>query len=249
MKQLNSCWRKFLLSLFVTAVSILPGASLRAENSAIIPMSRTNSGWIARNEEINQQAKAGHIDLLYVGESLVEHYRNQGKEVWAHYYDHRNTLNAGIGGDRTEHVLWRIEHGNIEGISPKAAIVMIGQNNGKYNTGEEIAEGVTLIIQKMRAKLPDTKILLLGITQRHEKPTPERASFDKANRILSALADDKMIFYMDLNPLFVKPDGTIPKKLMYDFEHPTPEGHRIWAEAIEPVVSKLMKDTPVTKMK
>jgi beta-glucosidase len=197
---------------------------------------------------MNQQARQGHIDLIYVGDSIVEHFDNQGKAVWDHYYAGRHALNLGISGDRTEHVLWRLDHGNIDGITPKLAIVMIGQNNGGHNTGEEIAEGVTAVVEKLRARLPTTKILLLGIFQRREKPTPERAVLARANEIVAKLADGKNIFYLDINPVFVQPDGSIPRSLMPDFEHPSPLGHRLWAEAIEPKVAELMGDKPIAPM-
>ena len=229
-------------------MSLTFGQAALAENSAIVPVARTNASWIQRHELMNRQAQKGHIDLIYVGDSIVEHYNKQGKEVWAHYYADRNALNLGISGDRTEHVLWRLDHGNIEGITPKLAIVMIGQNNGGHNTAKEIAEGVTAVVQRLRAKLPGTKILLLAIFQRREKPTPERAVLDKANEIVSKLADGKTVYYMDINHIYVQPDGSIPKSLMYDFEHPTPLGHKVWAEAIEPKVAELMVDKPVAPM-
>jgi len=235
------CW-------LLIAMSLTFGQAALAENSAIVPVARTNASWIQRHELMNRQAQKGHIDLIYVGDSIVEHYNKQGKEVWAHYYADRNALNLGISGDRTEHVLWRLDHGNIEGITPKLAIVMIGQNNGGHNTAEEIAEGVTAVVQRLRAKLPGTKILLLAIFQRREKPTPERAVLDKANEIVSKLADSKTVFYMDINHIYVQPDGSIPKSLMYDFEHPTPLGHKVWAEAIETKVAELMGDKPVAPM-
>ncbi len=214
-------------------------------NTAIIPVAKTNAGWIARHEAMNQRAKQGNVDLIYVGDSIVQHFDNQGKETWDRYYAPRNSLNLGISGDRTEHVLWRLDHGNIEGIKPKLAIVMIGQNNGGINTGEEIAEGVIAIVQKIRTKLPGTKILLLAIFQRREHPTPERGVLDKASVIASKLADGKTIFYMDINYFYMKPDGTILRDLMYDFEHPTPLGHRVWAETIESKVAQLMGDKPI----
>jgi len=229
----------------MVALALTVTSEAFAENPAMVPVARTNASWIQRHESMNQKARQGHIDLIYVGDSIVEHYENQGKEVWAHYYAGRNALNLGISGDRTEHVLWRLDHGNIEGISPKLAILMIGQNNGGYNTGEEIAEGVVAIVQKLRARLPSTKILLLGIFQRREKPTPEREVLAKANEISSKLADGKNVFYLDINDVFVRPDGTIPRSLMYDFEHPTPLGHRRWAEVIEPKVAELMGDQPL----
>ncbi|MCC6699740.1 MAG: GDSL family lipase [Candidatus Hydrogenedentes bacterium] len=230
-------------------LSLLASASASfAENTAIVPVPGEGDNWTRRNDAINARVKEGNVDLIYIGDSIVQHWDAQGKAVWDHYYAKRNAVSMGISGDRTEHVLWRLTHGNIEGISPKLAIVMIGQNNGPFNTGEEIGAGVTAIVQILREKLPNTKILLLAIFQRREKPTDERAVLDKANEIAAKLADNKVIFYMDVNYLFLRPDGSIPASLMPDFEHPNEEGHRIWAEAIEPKVAELMGDSPVEKM-
>lgn len=248
MQNQNHHWRNLAFSFFTVALALTLAKPVFGANSAVVPVARTNADWISHHESMNKKAKQGHIDLIYVGDSIVEHFNNQGKEVWDHYYASRNALNLGIGGDRTEHLLWRLDHGNIEGISPKLAIVMIGQNNGGQNNGEEIGEGVTAVVQRLRNKLPNTKILLLGIFQRREKPTPERAVLAKANEIASKLADGKSVFYMDINNIFVQPDGSIPKSLMPDFEHPSPKGHRIWAEKIEPIVARLMGDIPVEPM-
>jgi beta-glucosidase len=218
-------------------------------NTAIIPVSPDNKpNWMKRHEWINGEAKKGGVELIYVGDSIVQHFDSKGKDTWERYYAPRHALNLGISGDRTQHVLWRLDHGNIDGISPKLAIVMIGQNNGGHNTGKEIAEGVTAVVQRIRTKLPETKILLLGIFQRRAKPVPERADIAQANGIISMLADNKTIFYMDINPVFLQPDGTIPTVLMPDFEHPSPLGHRLWAEAIEAKTAELMGDKPVAPM-
>ena len=104
-------------------------------------------------------------------------------------------------------------------------------------------------MERIRTKLPKTKILLLGIFQRREKPTPEREVLAQANAILAQLADDKNIFYRDINPIFVQPDGSIPASLMPDFEHPSAEGYRLWAETIEQNVSELMGDPPLTTLR
>ena len=171
-----------------------------------------------------------------------------GQPVWDHYYAQRNGVVLGMTGDRTEQVLWRLQNGNIDSISPKLAIVMIGQNNGPFNTGEEIGAGVTAIVQMLRKKLPETKVLVLAIFPRGEKPTKERAVLATANEIVSKLADGKYVFYMDVNYLFLRPDGSIPASRMPDFEHPSEEGHRVWAAAIEPKVAELMGDAPTAEM-
>ena len=208
--------------------------------SATVPVAKTKPAWIERHDAMNAKAKAGDIDLIYIGDSIVQFFETKGIDVWNRYYAPRKALNLGISADRTQHVLWRLDHGNIDGISPKLAIVMIGQNNGGHNSAEEIAQGVTAIVERIRTKLPQTKILLLGIFQRREKPTPEREVLAKANKILSQLDDGKTIHYMDINNLFVQADGTIPSDLMPDFEHPSAKGYQVWAEAIEPEVKKWM---------
>jgi beta-glucosidase len=223
-----------------TAAVAAPGA-----NTATTPEPRDKPAWAHRNQAMNDRVKAGHVNMLWIGDSIVERWENKGKEVWDKYYAHRDAVNLGIGGDRTQHVLWRLDHGNIDGVSPKLAVVMIGQNNGPDNTAEEIAEGVTAIVTKLRQKLPDTKILLLGIFFRGEKPNEEQIKLAKTNDIIAKLADGQHVFYMNINHIFLQADGTIPSSLMPDFEHPNAEGCRVWAESIEPKVAELFGDTPI----
>jgi lysophospholipase L1-like esterase len=152
---------------------------------------------------------------------IIERYETQGKGTWDRYYAPRHALNLGMSGDRTEHVLWRLDHANLAGLAPTLAIVMIGQNNAGHNTAEEIGAGVTAVVQKIRPKLPTAKLLLLAVFPRHAKPTKERAVLAKASRIAAQLADNHTIFYMDINWIFLRPDGSIPAELMPDFEHPS----------------------------
>ena len=217
-------------------------------NTAIIPVPGGGVTWRTRHEAINARAKQGNVDLIYIGDSIVRSWMWDGTPVWEHYYAKRNGMIAGMTGDRTEQVLWRLEHGNIDGISPKLAILMIGQNNGPFNTGDEIAEGVAAIVRLLRQKLPATKILVLAIFPRSERPTPERQVLAKANSLIAKLADGKMVFYQDVNDLFLRPDGGISATLMPDFEHPNEQGHRVWAAAIEPRVAQLMGDRELDEM-
>jgi len=221
-------------------------AAALAANTAIEPVSNWDkTPWMARHQAKNERAKQGHADLIYVGDSIVQFYEKQGKDTWDRYYAPRNALNLGMSGDRTEHVLWRLDHGNIDGIAPKLAIVMIGQNNGGHNTAEEIGAGVIAVVQKIRAKLPTTKILILAIFPRREKPTEEREVLATASLIAAKLADNTTIFYMDITKIFLRPDGSIPAELMPDFEHPSAKGYRRWAEAIESMVAALMGDQAI----
>ncbi len=136
------------------------------KNTAVEPV--FHAGTTAKHERINERAKQGDVDLLFIGDSITDNWAGPGKQVWEKYYGNRKAMNAGIGGDRTQHVLWRLDHGNVDGISPKLAIIMIGTNNsnGNDNTAEEIADGIKAIVKELRDKLPETKILLLSIFPR-----------------------------------------------------------------------------------
>ncbi|MCX6885405.1 MAG: GDSL-type esterase/lipase family protein, partial [Verrucomicrobia bacterium] len=162
--------------------AVVPGGKA---NSAVVPVPGGGDTWKTRQEAINARAKQGNVDLIYIGDSIVRSWQWDGTPVWDYYYAKRNGMIAGMTGDRTEQVLWRLQNGNIDGISPKLAIVMIGQNNGPFNTGEEIGAGVALIVQTLREKLPKTKILVLAIFPRGEKPTAERAVLAKANEVVA----------------------------------------------------------------
>ena len=182
------------------------------------------------------------MDMIFIGDSITHSWENNGKEVWQKYYGHRKSVNLGFSGDRTQHVLWRLDNGNIDGISPKVAVIMIGTNNSNKddNAAEEIADGIIAICKKLRAKLPSTKILLLAVFPRAPQPCPQREKIAKANKIASKIADGKMIHYLDIGQKFLQPDKSISKEIMPDYLHLTPKGYQIWAEAIEPTIVKLM---------
>ncbi len=162
--------------------------------------------------------------------------------MWAKYYAPRKAVNLGFSGDRTQHVLWRLENGEIDGISPKLAVIMIGTNNsnGKDNTAEEIADGIKVICRKLRKELPEMKILILAIFPRAPKPCPQRAKNEKASELASKIADGKMIHYLNINKQFLTEDGTLTKEIMPDFLHPNTKGYEIWAKAMEPKIAELM---------
>jgi lysophospholipase L1-like esterase len=245
MTQRKTYLRKWTLPIMLAAVAMTVALSAAAVNFAIVPTPRDGKRWVEHHKEIGDRLNKGHANVLWIGDSIVQRWEDDGKKIWKKYYGHRDAVNMGIGGDNTEHVLWRLDHCNIEKVSPKLAIVMIGQNNGPSNTAEEIAEGVTAIVTKLRQKFPDMKILVLGIFFRGEKPNDEQTKLAKTNDILSKLDDGKHVFYMNINKIFLRPDGTIPKSLMPDCEHPNKEGCRVWAEAIEPKVAELLGETPI----
>jgi len=231
---------------FVLFAALCAAASAKdaAPNPATTPAPRPDAWWQQRHKAMNDRVQKGNVDLIFIGDSITHGWEGAGKKVWEKYYAGRNAVNLGIGGDQTCHVLWRLEHGNIDGIAPKLAVIMIGTNNAGHSphqTPEQIADGVKAIVERLRAKLPDTKILLLGIFPRGaDGQDPIRQINEKANAIFSKLADERTVFYLDIGPKFLKDDGTLPRDVMPDLLHPNAKGYEIWAEAIEPSVAKLM---------
>ncbi len=199
-------------------------------------------GFLARHNRFNERVKKGGVDLLFIGDSITQGWEGEGKSVWAKQYEKRNAVNLGIGGDRTQHVLWRLANGNLEGIEPKAAVLMIGTNNsnGRDHTAEQIADGIKAIVAALREKLPKTKVLILAVFPRGEKPNPQREKNAKASELAGKLADDKHVFYLDIGPKFLAEDGTLSREVMPDLLHLSPKGYQIWADAIEPKLKELM---------
>jgi lysophospholipase L1-like esterase len=204
-----------------------------------------NNGFLKRHEGFlkDLEAKNGKVGVLFVGDSITDGWRTGGKKVFEQNYGPMDPYNIGIGGDRTQHVLWRLEHGEVDGINPKAAVLMIGTNNLGSNSNEEIVAGVTKIVQTLHSKLPNTKVLLLAIFPRGAKADdPNRARIKAINAELAKLDDGgKTVKYLDIGPKFLEPDGTLPKDIMPDALHPNEKGYQIWADAMGPTLAGLMK--------
>jgi beta-glucosidase len=216
------------------------------EHSAVVPVprsdERTARWWNSRHEMVNERLKKGNVDLLFIGDSITHGWENVGKDIWEKYYAPRNAVNMGFSGDRTQHVLWRLDHSNFEGISPKLAVIMIGTNNsnGNDNTAEEISDGIITICQRLRTQFPKMKILLLAIFPRNPEPSPQREKNAEASLLASRIADGKMIHYLDINDKFLTEDEKLTKEIMPDYLHPNKTGYKIWAKAIESKVAELM---------
>ncbi len=198
--------------------------------------------WMPRHEGVLKQISEKQVDLIFVGDSITHGWEGDGRKYWDKYYAPRNAVNMGFGGDRTQHVLWRLEHGEIDGISPKLAVLMIGTNNSSdiNYTAADIADGIKAICAKMRTEIPETKILILSIFPRGEGPSPQREKNAKASRLASVIADDDMIYYLDINEKFLDDNMVLSKDIMPDLIHPNAKGYKIWAEAIESTVAELM---------
>jgi beta-glucosidase len=215
-------------------------------HSAVVPVQmnipQVASWYGPRLKTVDERLKQGNADMLFIGDSITNGWDNTGKEVWDRYYASRNAVNMGFGWDRTQHVLWRLDHYDLTAVSPKLAVVMIGTNNsgGNDNTAQEIADGIITICKRLRTQLPKTKILLLAIFPRGPRPTPQREKNAQASLLASQIADGKTIFYLDINSSLLSADGALSRDVMPDFLHPNKAGYEIWAKAMEPTLARLM---------
>jgi lysophospholipase L1-like esterase len=191
------------------------------------------------HEQFLKRTKEGPIDILFLGDSITEGWNNKAKDLFAKTYG-PNAANFGISGDKTEHVLWRITNGELDGIKPKVLVLMIGTNNTGNCDAPDIAAGVTKIVTTIREKLPDTKILLLAVFPRERTPE-QNDKITEINKIIAKLDDGKTIRYLDIGDKFKDASGHIPKEIMQDGLHPTAKGYEIWAEAMGPLLKEMMQ--------
>ena len=201
-----------------------------------------NADFMRKHEQFVKTAREGKAQLVFIGDSITAGWGAK-KPIWDKAFGTYQPANFGIGGDRTQHVLWRITNGELDGIKPKAAVLLIGTNNVAPDSAEGIAKGITVIVETIRAKQPQAKILLLAVFPRGEKaaPNPAREKIKKVNAIIAKLDDGKNVFFLDIGAKFLQPDGSITKATMPDFLHLTDTGYQIWADAIGPKLAELMK--------
>lgn len=243
--------RPLIAGLLICSVTGL--AAAQPKNTATTPEAR-KGGPADRHEKLLKRTAMGHVDVLFLGDSITQGWEGNGKDVWAKHFEALHAGNYGIGGDRTQHVLWRITEGKeLEGLTPKACVLMIGTNNAGANSAEEIAEGVETIVKELRHQKPHMKILLLAVFPRSGKSAKDlkdanHVAADELNRKLpdvnkrlAKLDDGKMVKYLDIGPKFLDKEGGLSKEIMPDYLHLSKKGYEIWAEAIEAPLNEMVK--------
>ena len=245
MKTPAACFVALLASL--VAVAATP-------NYAVQPV--LHPGTEKRHENFNVISKKGEAELVFLGDSITHGWEGKGKAIWEKHWAPLKAANFGIGGDRTEHVLWRLEHGNFDGLKPKAIVLMIGTNNTGHQgrpqkeldgavyqcTAEQTAEGIKAILAQLRKKCPDAKILVLGIFPRGaNKDDKFRQQNEATNALVKGFADGQKVFFLDIGAKFLEADGTLSKTIMPDLLHPNEKGYQIWTDAIMAEVQALLR--------
>lgn len=218
------------------------------EHSATVATSR-GERWEARHTRQVGEAEELGVELLFLGDSITNRWSVEGAEAWEEFYGDRKAYNLGNGGDRTEHTLWRLEHGKIDRLQPRLLVLMIGTNNlvqkeeAMPNTPREIADGVTAVVHGLKRRMPDTHILVVATFPRGKGPRHRfRQKTAEISPMLAELADGGRVHFLDIGNVFIGEDGRIPEDVMPDGLHLSPKGYRLWAESIEEKVSELLKD-------
>ena len=243
-----------ICAIFSSVVSFATAQDSKKENTAIKPVPR-DKNWEKRHDTFVGIAKRGNVDLLFLGDSITDawggegHGMGGGHKIFTSKFVPMKAANFGIGGDRTQHVLWRLQNGELDGIKPKVVQLMIGTNNSNRadNTAEEIAEGVKLIIEEIKKKSPSTKVLLLAVFPRNTGKDDavkkiQKDKIDKVNSIISKLDDGgKSVKFLDIGSKFKDASGALPKEIMPDQLHLSEKGYEIWANAVESVITSMLK--------
>ncbi|MFS2004683.1 GDSL-type esterase/lipase family protein [Duganella sp. CT11-25] len=254
---MNHRFSKLLIALTLIScqacAQVSPPAKPRLSASEAFEK-QDNGVFLKHHETFLARAKSGPIGLLFLGDSITERWK-VAPHIWETYYGKYQPANFGIGGARTQNLIWQIEHGELDGIAPKVAVLMLGTNNSLDYNAEEIAAADRKIVAMVRARLPQTKILVLGIfprgprepkggaiTQASVDETAKRMqTIDAVNRDLAKLDDGKTIRFLDINPVFLGQDGKIPSAIMPDQLHPGPAGYQLWADAMQPLLDSMIK--------
>jgi lysophospholipase L1-like esterase len=242
------------LASLVALTCLLSGCASLSPNYAVQPV--LHPGTEKRHESFNVISTKGEAQLVFLGDSITHGWEGKGKAVWEKHWAPLKAANFGIGGDRTEHVLWRLEHGNFDGLRPKAIVLMIGTNNTGHQgrpqkeldgavyqcSAEQTAEGIKAILAQLQQKCPDAKILVLGIFPRGaNKEDKFRQQNEATNAIIKGYADGQKVFFLDVGAKFLEPDGTLSKTIMPDLLHPNEKGYEIWTDAIKADVQAMLR--------
>ena len=206
-----------------------------------MPGGKPSTAFLEKHEEFIRQAATANPDVLFLGDSITAGWLEAGKAIWNKHISVYKPLNLGINGDRTEHVLWRLSNGEIDKIKPKIIVLMIGTNNLYMYSADEVCEGVAAILNELNDRLPESKILLLGILPRAKSPEAKvRAKIRQINEQLAKMADGKDIHFLDFGPELLEPDGSISEEIMPDFMHLSESGYNIWFDEMSPSLIEML---------
>ena len=255
------CLQRVLFAQTSAAPATRP-PSVAAVNPSAVPKDRLSETWWANRHKALVASLPSHTDaeLLLVGDSITNNYEkaNPPNEdflpIWQQYYAPRKAINLGFSGDTTANVLWRLDHGEVDGLHPKAAVLLIGTNNTAYGqTAEQTEAGIDAVVVDLEFRLPQTKILLIGILPTGLPSNSKNLDINSYLATRYAGGHDPQISYIDIGVIFYA-GGALADAYYYDpyatpprpALHPNTLGQRRMASAIEAGLARLMGDTPVS---
>jgi lysophospholipase L1-like esterase len=251
--------RRSLQSTAAFAALVLFGSAEppQVPSVAIVAEPRTIESWKQQHDAIVKRSQKGGVDVAFIGDSITHRWELEGKEVWDQSFAAWKPMNLGVGGDRTQNLLWRITTGKeLVGIEPKVFVLLIGTNNIVCHKSDEIAAGVKAIVAELRKQKPTARILVLGLLPRSGMPVADREEFatsdhlqpaiETINVLLNTMRDDNVRF-LDLGKLYLNRDGGLLKSLMPDYLHLSSTGYRILAKAIANPVDDMLKNWPTSR--
>jgi lysophospholipase L1-like esterase len=223
---------------------------------ASVPIERAEPWWRQRFQDKLREARTQDFQLVFLGDSITQRWESPDYRVtWQRYYDDRRALNLGFSGDATSHLLWRIDHGELDGLHPRVAVILIGTNNLgrlRWPVPDDVA-GIAAVVRAVQARLPGTKILLLGVppSDRNDWALPMSQQINRALAARYGAGAVPGVTFLDLSSLFMLPGGQVNDALFAEAQrhppepalHPSPEGMARLAAAMEPTLSALLGDT------
>ncbi len=209
------------------------------------PVSRLEESWWAERHQAKLDARdqMESVDLVLIGDSITHSWETTGQDVWRNSYPDVATLNLGFSGDRTEHVLWRLENGELDGVQPKAVMLLIGTNNTGHHLHDptDIAAGVKAIVEDLKTRLPESRVLLLAVFPCDKDPqSPRRKNNEAVNELICDLHDGQCVHYVDICERFFNEDGEMTEEITPDYLHLSPAGYQIWADAVKPTLMEVL---------
>ncbi|MFM7809149.1 MAG: GDSL-type esterase/lipase family protein [Planctomycetota bacterium] len=225
-----------------------PAAIADDRPACLTPVSR-DAGAKARQDEVLRRVREATPEtarVVFIGDSITEGWENAGLEAWKRDFAPLGALEIGVGGDRTEHLLWRLQQAPLKPLDPKVIVLMIGTNNASTgrDTGELITRGVRAVAEELHAQCPAAKVLVLDIPPRGAQMNPLRGIVLQVNQALSQVAWPEGVRFVRVADQFARGDGGIDPAVMPDFLHFSPKGYDLWARAILPAVTSAMPAPP-----
>jgi len=224
---------------------ILPPADVAAPFTD--PDGKIHARFIALHEKFLKRRALGPIGILFLGDSITQGWNLGGNAIWNDYYSRFNAVNFGIPGDSTQGVLWRIEKGELDGISPKVVVLLLGINNILVGyPANEVSKGIEKVVREIHDKLPHSRLLILGIFPIGADPADPRTALARAkiktvNHELRALDDGNETRFLDIGDKFLDPNGKLSPEVMPDTLHPSAKGYKIWANAMSQLLNEMLK--------